>query len=139
MGKNYVEEFMKENNLKYLQKFQVKGCSRDIFYYFSSADRKLYKIEPKDWADSLDNEMFVSLLSGNERIIKNMEKAAITLGVELMEKFKVFSCDGKYLATFYLNDEGLKQVLINESYDTKYNTDRIFIGLFTGEYYIKEQ
>lgn len=34
MGKNYVEEFMKENNLKFGQKFQVKDVRKIYLIIF---------------------------------------------------------------------------------------------------------
>lgn len=135
MGKNYVEEFMKENNLKFGQKFQVKGCSKDISYYFSSADKRLYEVDPEYWHDSLNNAMLADLLSGDVEIISGMEKAADALGVELNQNFKIFTRYGKYCADFYLDNKGLKQTKTQELTDI-YDTNMLFVGLFTGDYYI---
>lgn len=136
MGKNYVEEFMKENNLKFEQKFQVKGCSRDIHYYFTSSNKRLYIKDPEYKYDSLDNAMFADLLSGNEEILSGMEKAADALGVKLNKNFKIFTRDGKYCADFYLDNKGLKQTKTKEPTDI-YDTNMLFMGLFTGDYYIR--
>lgn len=136
MGKNYIKEFMKENNLKSGQKFQVRERSKDSYYYFSTIDNiKLYRKDRGECLDSLDDSMLIELLSGNAEIISGIEKAADALGIKLNENFKVYTCDGEYCADFYLDNKGLKQTKTQELTDI-YDTNMLFMGLFTGDYYI---
>lgn len=92
-------------------------------------------MDPEYWHDSLNNAMLSDLLSGDVEIISGMEKAADALGVELNENFKIFTRYGKYCADFYLDNKGLKQTKTQELTDI-YDTNMLFVGLFTGAYYI---
>lgn len=126
MAKNYIEQFMKDNELTFNTYFKVDGSSAN--YRFDS-DYRLWGKPPGGVAETA-HVTLRDLLTGKLRPITKMERIAEILGIKLNEKFNI---DKNGIAPpvgpFRLTERGLED-------DVLASCPTHFMKLLTGEYKI---
>lgn len=90
-NKNYIKEFMKENNIKANMPFEIESKEGDYTVYencFMDENFSLYIIKGRDNIKQ-DNTALLLLLMGEYRIANKIKAVAKILGVEMNKPFKV--------------------------------------------------
>ena len=127
MAKNYIEQFMEDNELTFNTDFKVEGSS--VNYRFDSGYR-LWGKPPAGGVAEIAHATLRDLLTGKLRPITKMERIAEILGIKLNEKFNI---DKNGIAPpvgpFRLTERGLED-------DVLASCPTHFMKLLTGEYKI---
>lgn len=111
-NKNYIKEFMKENNIKANMPFEIESKEGDYTVYencFMGENFSLYIIKGRDDIKQ-DNTALLLLLMGEYRIANKIKAVAKILGVEMNEPFKVKEDEWLDIATvgeYILTNNGL--------------------------------
>ena len=128
MAKNYIEQFMKDNNLSVDTYFKVEGHRGK---YMLDSDYFLW-YKPVNSQPAVDGSAtIVDLLTGKLRPISKMERVAEILGVKLGEKFNIkANSTGDTQGPFKLTGHGIESDKIYGTYPTCLEL------LLTGEYEI---
>ena len=68
--KNYIEEFLKDNNIKLGEKFDINSDMYKDFnpYYISYSNNERYDVY--DWDEDWSERLLIKLLSGEEKVVK---------------------------------------------------------------------
>lgn len=112
MNKNYIKEFMKDNNIEINMPFSIEGdggytvCEK----CFISKDFLLCTQREDNSINVLNSTLFLLLLMGEYRIANKIKAVAKILGVEMNEPFKVKEDEWLDIATvgeYTLTNNGL--------------------------------
>lgn len=110
-NKNYIKEFMKENNIKINMPFEIEGnngytvCER----CFIDENLLLYTLN-EDKGIKVNETLFLFLLAGEYKVASKIKMVARILGVEMNEPFKVRETEFLGIATvskYTLTENGL--------------------------------